>query len=385
MTMYDLPLELIIQAPGRTFTFSDSLLRRVGLNGARIRWGRSRVNEPPKSSSLSINVLLADGDAFTARDLWVFSRVELTQGGTTIFSGMIDGVAIEKSPAKSRNPWMANVTAVSALDVWSGPKNTSSKTITGSVGGWSKALEYLIEQEWPEHESPLQESLSGESLMRESGLRSTSQDFSGTWRSLWEAYIQLAPMAYASWNADLTKLWPTLSGVDQVMSTVVLDPRHVRDVDRSVAVELVDRPNNLVFDENQPFVFTTPGGGSWTYSVPIFQRHEIFHDGHDILIKGGENTDDQGSWFSWSAELLRAQVTGPRTLSVIDTDLQYLDTPTMERIFCPWETDIELIIQGDHMAPLTGKPNPAVHAIGGDLVINHDHIRHDMTCVWTGN
>ena len=381
VTMHDLPLKMVITAPGRELVFSDSLLRNIGINGPRIRWGRSRVNEPPKSSSLTISAILSDKDAAAARSEYTFSRVDLYLGDTTIFSGMIDGIEIVRSRT-ARNPWLVNITAVSATSIWSGPKNSLTESEYIMASGNSTGIEHAISQRWPQFESPLQKGLAGEKLMRES-LMFTSQEAHGNWRELWDMYMRLSSMAYPSWNADLTKVWPTLSGDDQIMSTVVLDPKHVQDLDLSIGVDVVDRPRTLSADTGQPPFFTTMTDFG-DEQIDVFNRDHIFQDGHDTLVRKGEFTEHMGEWFQATARLLQDQVTAPRRLSVLDTDLSALDAATMERIFCPWETDIQLIMMHDHMSVLTGVTTPALHAIGGDLIITDSHIEHQMTCVWTG-
>lgn len=209
VTIHDKTMEMTVTLSATTMViWRNASVRANMVQGVTINWGRDRLTEAPRARSLSASILVTEVTAGDALRIWAGNVLTLSLGGTVVFKGLVDSVAV----AEHSTRYLVSVTAVQATSWWVTPGNLQTITTPNTVAMLGTNLGGTFGS------NPVQKTLSGATLTPDRQFLQ-NKPVTLTAFNAWSAFVSVTPMTWPSWTPDLTKVWPTMWGTATPVSS----------------------------------------------------------------------------------------------------------------------------------------------------------------------
>ena len=365
-------IKTTVKAPGYLlFTFDNFLT----LEEIRITWGRESLFTEPANRRLQVQYLAIPQIMEGVSGTWVGAQIAVSvkfdhRPPQPLFQGRIDRISIQPIDIPGKPPWLITITATEA-PTWSNVLNSEqggAKSLTSYGARRRRALEAI----------PRLEVLDGYEI----DLREPGSSFLTT-RQIVESLV-CRPGAFPVWSPDWEKVAPSAYDLTRPAVVTSLSAAEVIDSGGEVSFDAPGWPTTIIYQEGGVFGTDKASSGD----AVIRNTFDQWDRGYVTTITNKYcPTIENGSTLNRARphiELVKAQLTSPRRFT-LDSSV----TPrliTTDALWATWENpNRRLQITGDRYAAALKNAIGAVQdyiPIGGTLSIYHDHVEHDLTCLW---
>lgn len=363
-------IKITVRAPGYyDFTFDNFLT----LEEIRITWGRENLFDEPSNRRLQLRymaipeVITAISSAWIGGQIGVSAKIDY-RPHQPLFQGRIDRISIQPIDIPGKPPWLITITATEA-PTWSNILNGEqggAKGLTSYSARLNRVLEAIPQLEvFDAHDADLREP--GSSFL--------------TTRQIAESLVA-RPGAFPVWSPDWGKIAPSTYDLNRPAVVTSLSAAEVIDADGEIAFDASGWPATIIYQEGGVFGADKASSGT----AVIRNTFDQWDRGYVTTITN-KYCPTSGTTLSRAhphTELVKAQLTSPRRFTLDSAVVPRLITAAA--LWDTWENpNRRLQITGDKYAAALKNAIGAVQdyiPIGGTLSIYHDHVEHDLTCLW---
>lgn len=363
-------IKVMVKAPGYYDFVFDNFLT---LEEIRITWGREALFTEPANRRLQLRymaipeVITAISSAWIGGQISVGAKIDY-RPHQPLFQGRIDRISIQPIDIPGKPPWLITITATEA-PTWSNILNGEqggAKSLTSYSARLNRILEAIPQLEvFDRHDVDLREP--GSSFL--------------TTRQIAESLVA-RPGAFPVWSPDWKKIAPSTYDLGRPAVVTNLSAAEVIDADGEIAFDASGWPTTIIYQEGGVFGADKASSGT----AVIRNTFDQWDRGYVTTITNKYCPTD-GTTLSRAhphTELVKAQLTSPRRFTLDSGVVPRLITAAA--LWDTWENpNRRLQITGDKYAAALKNAIGAVQdyiPIGGTLSIYHDHVEHDMTCLW---
>lgn len=363
-------IKVMVKAPGYYDFVFDNFLT---LEEIRITWGREALFTEPANRRLQLRymaipeVITAISSAWIGGQIGVSAKIDY-RPHQPLFQGRIDRISIQPIDIPGKPPWLITITATEA-PTWSNILNGEqggAKGLTSYSARLNRVLEAIPQLEvFDAHDADLRE---------------PNSSFLTT-RQIAESLVA-RPGAFPVWSPDWGKIAPSTYDLNRPAVVTSLSAAEVIDADGEIAFDASGWPATIIYQEGGVFGADKASSGT----AVIRNTFDQWDRGYVTTITN-KYCPTSGTTLSRAhphTELVKAQLTSPRRFTLDSAVVPRLITAAA--LWDTWENpNRRLQITGDKYAAALKNAIGAVQdyiPIGGTLSIYHDHIEHDLTCLW---
>ena len=363
-------IKVTVKAPGYyDFTFDNFLT----LEEIRITWGRESLFTEPANRRLQLHYMAIPKVITAISSAWIGGQIGVSakfdyRPHQPLFQGRIDRISIQPIDIPGKPPWLITITATEA-PTWSNILNSEqggAKSLTSYSARLNRVLEAIPQLEvFDGHDVDLREP--GSSFL--------------TTRQIVESLV-CRPGAFPVWSPDWEKIAPSTYDLGRPAVVTNLSAAEVIDSGGEIAFDAPGWPTTIIYQEGGIFGADKASSGT----AVIRNTFDQWDRGYVTTITN-KYCPASGTTLSRAyphTELVKAQLTSPRRFT-LDSGVVARLTAS-DALWATWENpNRRLQITGDRYAAALKNAIGAVQdyiPIGGTLSIYHDHVEHDMTCLW---